>query len=104
MRLRAPPIVDRVALTGVAIFGSFDHKNWQPWGPSKSGGAVKRHSRILEALHHIYTVVSDPMNDSVWTGLEKANPPYTRIQLFDQVWWACRYADDRRAAAGIVVS
>jgi hypothetical protein len=98
-RRESVPVLDNMA-----IFGSFDHENWQPWNPSISGGTIKRHPRILKALNHIYEVVSDTVNDSVWMGLEKANPPCTRVQLFDQVWWACRFAPALRVPAGVVVS
>jgi hypothetical protein len=96
-RRESVPVLDNSA-----IFGSFDHANWEPWGRAKGGGTVKRRDRILQALNRVHVAVSDPANKVGWLSLEKANPPFTRIELFDQVWWACRYGGDvLRAAAGV---
>jgi hypothetical protein len=87
-----------------AIFATFDSDSWQPWDQKlKQVATVKSQSRIERALLIVHRAVSEPANQRDWTALEANWPQYTRIQLFDQCWWALlgKHGPDLRIAAGV---
>jgi hypothetical protein len=75
-----------------AIFGSFDNASWLPWDTPRRVGTVKQAIRIEKALLAIHKVVALPANDPDWLLLETSWPNLTRVQLFDQCWWAMLWA------------
>lgn len=89
-------------LDNQAIFGAFAHRSWRKWDPPKSVSTVKTAAKVAPALELIFDAVSDEANAECWAALEKAWPDYTRIQLFDQCWWAClRGGAVARASGGV---
>lgn len=71
-----------------AIFGTFDCESWSPWATPRQVLTVKSQSRIERALLIVHRAVSEPANQAGWISLEANWPQFTRIQLFDQCWWA----------------
>lgn len=89
-------------LDNQAIFGTFAHHTWQKWDSPMAVPTVKTATMVAPALELIFDAVSDEANAKCWKALEKAWPQYTRIQLFDQCWWAClRGGAAVRASGGV---
>jgi hypothetical protein len=83
-----------------AIFKTFGRRSWTPW-TIKAVSTVKSAAEIESALLLIHGAVSEPANQRDWAALELKWPQYTRIQLFDQCWWAMLDGPAVRARAGV---
>jgi hypothetical protein len=70
-------------LDNQAIFRSFLASGWRPGDPL---GSASRATVIgaLEAIHHCLT---RPDNLSAWKSLQEGRRDYTRVELFDMIWW-----------------
>jgi uncharacterized protein DUF6308 len=72
-------------LDNMAIFGAYMYPLW----PEKRARAdtIKAVPRIKEALDWIAEDLTRPENATVWPHLQAIEPPRSRIDLFDMIWW-----------------
>lgn len=73
-------------LDNQAVFATLCSDQWQP-GTLPRGKTARSRAAIAGALATIHGVVTDPRNINVWSELEDRTP-FTRVEVFDMVWWA----------------
>jgi hypothetical protein len=106
LRPQLVPVIDRQSFFGTYFFNGF----------RLGDNAAKRHARhrgdVDAALKAIHRLVSTGDNAAAWDLLEgwmapDGRGPFTRIQLFDMLWWTmwhlpdvCTWSDGPTAGAG----
>jgi len=72
-------------LDNLAIFTAYMNPRW-PEKPAR-GDSVKDREKILEGLNWIAYDITRPENEAAWEGLKEIEPHWSRIELFDSIWW-----------------
>lgn len=72
-------------LDNLAIFSAYMNLNW----PQKlaHSDSIKDPNRICNALDWIAVDLNRSENETAWDGLHQIEPTWSRIQLFDSIWW-----------------
>ncbi len=73
-------------LDNQAVFGAYMNPRW-PAGPSRTE-TIKSAERILEALEWIARDLALDANRESWLQLGTVRPNWTRVEIWDAVWWA----------------
>lgn len=76
-------------LDSKAIFGTYMNPRWQRGDEPKSRYPTWSTQLFIDALTNIHRDLTRHENIEAWSELTDRYPEYTRIELFDMVWWSC---------------
>ncbi|HRN51073.1 MAG TPA: DUF6308 family protein [Anaerolineales bacterium] len=72
-------------LDNQSIFGAYANSQWPAEGAS--WGSVTSRTMIRSTLESIYQDVSRETNVLAWEKMKRLEPAFSRIELFDCIWW-----------------
>ncbi len=77
-------------LDNKAIFGTYLDDTWIPGQSTwpKRSVTVRGQTQIADAVNKVARDLAHSPNAGAWTQLEREFSQFTRVELFDMVWWA----------------